>query len=305
MQTVYDRDGFEVVRGVIPVGDLEPLRDRISDQVGLHAKQLLDEGKVDDLFEDLPFGKRLAALHAKNELPLRQWNEPFFGPELHSLINHPGIAEALEPHLGSNVSFNGDYHLRPKLPDSERTAFPLHQDSQYYGQASRHAHIITVWIPLVDVDETNGCLYVIPGSHEWELFGSARDDLGNMRSFEDVEARGKPVPIPMSLGDILLFSNMTFHGSKVNRSDGVRWSTDIRYIRTPGTYDAPDEVLASEKYMVDLLAKNGRHAPMVVRGDRSPSSFDQWKEQSELRQIEAKSRRSPSKTNSITGDKTS
>jgi len=43
MQTVYDRDGFEVVRGVIPVGDLEPLRDRISDQVGLHAKQLLDE----------------------------------------------------------------------------------------------------------------------------------------------------------------------------------------------------------------------------------------------------------------------
>ena len=51
MQAVYDRDGFEVVRDVIPVGDLEPLRDRISDQVGLHAKQLLDEGKVDDLFE--------------------------------------------------------------------------------------------------------------------------------------------------------------------------------------------------------------------------------------------------------------
>ena len=303
MQTVYDRDGFEVVRGVIPVGDLEPLRDRISDQVGLHAQQLLDEGKVDDLFEDLPFGKRLAALHAKNELPLRQWNEPFFGPELHALINHSGIAEALEPHLGSNVSFNGDYHLRPKLPDSERTAFPLHQDSQYYGQASRRAHIVTVWIPLVDVDETNGCLYVIPESHEWELFGSARDELGNMRSFEDVEARGTPVPIPMALGDILLFSNMTFHGSKVNRSDGVRWSTDIRYIRTPGTYDASDEVLASEKYMVGLLAKNGRHAPMVVRGDGSSSSFDQWKEKSELRQTETKARRSHSKTTSTIGDK--
>ena len=205
MSGVYGRDGCELVRGVIPVGDLEPLRDRISDQVGLHARQLLDEGKVDDLFEGLPFGKRLAALHAKNELPLRQWNEPFFGPELHALINHPGIADALEPHLGRNVSFNGDYHLRPKLPDSERTAFPFHQDSQYYGQASRHAHIVTVWIPLVDVDEANGCLFVIPGSHEWELFGSARDELGNMRSFEDVEDRGTPVPVPMALGDILLF----------------------------------------------------------------------------------------------------
>ncbi|MCH2596029.1 MAG: phytanoyl-CoA dioxygenase family protein, partial [Pirellulales bacterium] len=86
-----------------------------------------------------------------------------------------------------------------------------------------------------------------------------------------------PVPIPMALGDILLFSNMTFHGSKVNRSDGVRWSTDIRYIRTPGTYDASDEVLASEKYMVDLLAKKGFPAPMVVSGRGTRSSFKDWR----------------------------
>ena len=280
MASTYERDGFQLIPQAIPQQDLQPLRDRINRQVGIHAQTLFDEGKIDDLYEDLPFGQRLAALHADNELRLRQWNAPFFGPELHAIINHPGIADALERHLGPNVSFNGDYHLRPKMPDSERTAFPLHQDSQYYGKASQHAHIITVWIPLVDVDEVNGCLFVIPGSNHWELIDSARDENSNMRSFEDPEARGTPVPVPMKAGDILLFSNMTFHGSKVNLSEAVRWSTDIRYIRTPGSFTASEEVQAAEEYMNALLRKNKRHAPMVVRGEGRRSSFEQWQQES-------------------------
>ncbi len=110
-----------------------------------------------------------------------------------------------------------------------------------------------MWIPLVDVDEGNGCLYVIPGSNRWELIGSARDDNNKMRSFEDVAARGTPIPVPMTVGDILLFSNMTFHGSKVNRSDAVRWSIDIRYARTPGTYAASEQEKAAEDYNFEYV----------------------------------------------------
>ena len=292
MTSSYQSDGYQLIPQAIPQQDLQPLRDCISHQVGIHAQTLLDEGKIDNLYEDLPFGQRLAALHADNELRLRQWNAPFFGPELHAIINHPGITDAIEPHLGPNLSFNGDYHLRPKMPDSERTAFPLHQDSQYYGKPSRNAHIVTVWIPLVEVDEVNGCLYMIPGSNHWELIDSARDENNNMRSFEDIEARGTPVPVPMKAGDILLFSNMTFHGSKVNRTDAVRWSTDIRYIRTRGTFSGSDEELAAEDFMAELLKKNGRHAPMVVRGEGARSSFDGWREESASRRSYAEALRS-------------
>ena len=125
--------------------------------------------------------------------------------------------------------------------------------AEYYGKTSQHAHIVAVWIPLVDVDEGNGCLYVIPGSNRWELIGSARDDNNKMRSFEDVAARGTPIPVPMTVGDILLFSNMTFHGSKVNRSDAVRWSIDIRYARTPGTYAASEQEKAAEDYNFEYV----------------------------------------------------
>ncbi len=284
MASTYERDGYQLIPQAIPEADLQPLRDCIDRQVGIHAQTLLDEGKIDDLYEDLPFGQRLAALHANNELRLRQWNEPFFGPELHALINHPAITDALEPYLGPNISFNGGYHLRPKMPGSERTAFPLHQDSQYYGKASQHMHIITVWIPLVDVDEVNGCLFVIPGSNHWELYDSARDDNSNMRSVEDIEARGTPIPVPMKTGDILLFSNMTFHGSKVNRSEEVRWSTDVRYIRTPGTYAASELERAGQAFMYDKLKRIGRRAPMVVRGEGARFTFEEWRDESEARQ---------------------
>ena len=48
---------------------------------------------------------------------------------------------------------------------------------------------------------------------------------------------------------------MTFHGSKVNRSEAVRWSTDIRYIRTRGTFSGSDEELAAEDFMAELLKR--------------------------------------------------
>ena len=64
---------------------------------------------------------------------------------------------------------------RVKLPESEVTAWPWHQDTQYYGNPTQHLHVISVWIPLVDVDERNGCLHLLPGSHRWGLLGGARD----------------------------------------------------------------------------------------------------------------------------------
>ena len=97
-----------------------------------------------------------------------------------------------------------------------------------------------------------------------------------MRSFEDVEARGTPVPVPMKMGDILLFSNMTFHGSKVNRSPQVRWSIDIRYCRTHGTYSAPPLVEEGEEFLRALLERTGR-LPMVVRGAGNASTFEEWR----------------------------
>ncbi len=128
------------------------------------AEDLKQKGEVNDIFAELPFEKRLVALSRKSERRLRSWNNVALCKGLFDVICQPAIIEVLTPILGHDFGFNGDYHLRPKLPNSRYTAFPWHQDSQYYSQESKFAKIITVWISLVDVDQQNGCLQVLPGS---------------------------------------------------------------------------------------------------------------------------------------------
>ena len=84
----YEKDGYEVVRQAIPPADLGPFRACIAEQVGVHAAELLNEGKISDPYEDAPFGRRLAALHSTEEFPARPWNNAVFGPEIQAPIEH-------------------------------------------------------------------------------------------------------------------------------------------------------------------------------------------------------------------------
>lgn len=280
LKTEFDfpTDGCLLVRGALDPATLDPLIAHIGDEIGRFADDLKGAGEIEETFPDLSFGKRLVALSRESEKRLRSWNNIALCKGLYDVICHPTITDILEPILGRDYGFNGDYHLRPKLPNSRYTAFPWHQDSQYYGKESKEARIITVWIPLVDVDEHNGCLQVLPGSWEWGLLHGERGSDMNMRTDEDVEKRGiSPVRLPMRKGDLFLFSNLTFHQSTLNLTDEVRWSVDIRYSRVIGKHDFKPETLASEQYMRNQLDRH-RRAPIALTGDSKRLSYEEWRE---------------------------
>ena len=58
----------------------------------------------------------------------------------------------------------GSLNIRSKLPEAEITSFPWHQDSHYYNEPPHGelvgyieaAHIVTVWVSLVDETVANG-----------------------------------------------------------------------------------------------------------------------------------------------------
>ncbi len=272
----FDRDGCLLVRNALGPRELDPLIQHIDQEIGRFADDLKRKGEIEDTFAALPFERRLVALGRESESRLRSWNNIALCQGLYDVICHPTITELLKPILGRDFGFNGDYHLRPKLPNSRYTAFPWHQDSQYYGRESQYARIITVWIPLVDVDQQNGCLQVLPGSWEWGLLHGARGADQNMRTAENVEQRGTPVPLPMRKGDILLFSNLTFHQSTLNLTDAVRWSVDIRYARIIEKHDLAPEVLASETFMRQKLDKF-RRVPIALEGASKRCSYQEWR----------------------------
>ena len=238
-RAAYERDGYLVERGVLSAAELDPVRGLLADQVGDYARKMHAEGTIDSLFEDEPFTRRFAAICAAMDSSPRGWIGNTLAKVYYDLFRHPGIARVLGAILGPEVSELGGLNVRTKIPEAEITAFPWHQDSHYYNEPARGrrvgrteaAHIVTVWVPLVDATVANGCIWVMPGSHRWGLVDAARGEDMNVRTDEEIEQRGTPVALEMAAGDVLYLTNLTFHTSKMNRTEDSRWSVGLSLSR--------------------------------------------------------------------------
>ena len=110
-----------------------------------------------------------------------------------------------------------------------------HQD--YYYIRDEPMTMIAAWIAMEErVDEENGCLWVIPGSHRLGLL--PHGDVKNLDEHESWthETEGvdlkKEIPVVMEKGDILFFHELLIHSSGKNRSkDRWRRSYVCHYIR--------------------------------------------------------------------------
>ena len=234
MKRFFDENGYVVAPGVLCDSDFDPLRKVLQSVVDERARCLFETGEINDLCEDLPLERRLAVLHQEVAQTKRSWNSEVFGEPVYGLASHPALLDLAEDLLGTpEITANGDFWVRPKLPGEGQTSLPWHQDCVYYGPRSYDVPILSLWLPLVDVDERNGCIRVIPGSHAWGVLPVHKvEGVRALVPDEDVEARGHPVEVWMKPGDVLAFGARTFHSSGINTSEGVRWSIDLRYSET-------------------------------------------------------------------------
>ncbi len=283
LKCTFESQGYiEIPQALEPeeLENLESCANRLTDEF---VQKLISQGKLHSAYEDEPIDQRIVSILEKSGEGQPAWTSQFFGPELHAIINSPRILDNLSPLLGPNILFNGGYQLRAKQPTrfhDRLTKFPWHQDTQYYGEITKSLDIITVWIPFADVDESNGCIWMIPGSHKWGLLEGARDKESNMRPFEDIEKRGEPVSVPMQRGDILLFHNLTFHSSKENRTQRARWNVDIRFMTTPGSHPETDAERDAIAFLSQKMRRS-RKPSLPVKGKGAGISWDQWRKESE------------------------
>lgn len=106
-----------------------------------------------------------------------------------------------------------------KQPASDFGKVGLHQDVSFVEEGERVG--ISLWCPLMTVNEENGYLGVVPGSHNFnknlrESCSLPYDDL-----IELIEAQFMTY-LPMSAGEVLFMDNRVFHGSPSNRTPTVR-----------------------------------------------------------------------------------
>lgn len=106
----------------------------------------------------------------------------------------------------------------------------LHADSTLLLNHQLEPHY-AIWIPLVDVDENNGCLTVVPRSHKNPLtmYGGSFPGRQNehrewLRQFE--------IPIRLKAGQALVFDNNLLHNSTANITNGDRICFTFRMIHS-------------------------------------------------------------------------
>lgn len=139
-------------------------------------------------------------------------------PRLAALVDDPRLWGPVRSVLGGEALSLFSDKLNVKRPGG--APFPWHQESPYWAYgAERLDRIVSVLFYLDDASEENGCLWVIPGSHELgHLPGLAdRGTLGAL--YTDVRGvPGTPYPVELPAGSVLTFHRDLVHGSRSNRS---------------------------------------------------------------------------------------
>ena len=169
MRAALERDGFVLIRGIVPPELLRDVQGVVEAAVEQRASDLLERGLVSSTHAGEPFETRWQAVVDESGAmqARRSWDEDLISPQFHRLCSAPALTDALQSMLGSDSSeggatcyCTGNFSLRPKIPNDKRTTIKWHNDSMY--SRNHDDLVLTCWLPLVPADEVNGCMQVRP-----------------------------------------------------------------------------------------------------------------------------------------------
>lgn len=138
-----------------------------------------------------------------------------------NFAKQPVLARIAQDLLGDNTRLYWDQSVYKK-PENPQP-FPYHQDNGYTFIEPQI--YLTCWIPLVDVDEQNGCPWVVPSLHRLGTLEHQTTDLG----YEIFEEHPNEVCVPAKAGDIVVFSSLTPHKTGPNLTTETRKAYILQY----------------------------------------------------------------------------
>ena len=211
----FDEDGYVIARGLFDADEARFLLEyftRLREADSYPGDVVGVDPTSDDPLKRYP---RMIHMH--------RWDQVAF-----DWLLDPRLARWLTTLLDGVEPFAVQTMLYFKPPGARGQA--AHQD-QYYLRVNPGT-CIAAWMALDPCDEENGCLEVLPGSHEWPILCTIPADT--TQSFTDVTIPlpdgVELVPVVMAPGDVLFFNGSLVHGSEPNRSGRFRRSLVGHYV---------------------------------------------------------------------------
>ncbi len=211
----FQRDGYAVARHLFAAGEVDALRS--------HFMGLRQAGTYPGDFDGVDITSADPLKRYPRMIHMHRWD----AISLQWLLD-ARLDECLSACLGqSPLAVQTMLYFKPAGARGQA----LHQD-QFYLRV-QPGTCMAAWLALDPCDEENGCMQVVPGSHEWPVLCTQKADTG--ASFTDVTvplpADKHPVPVVMDAGDVLFFNGQLVHGSFPNTSrDRFRRSLIGHYV---------------------------------------------------------------------------
>ena len=200
----YHEKGYIGVEGVLTPGEVEALR-QTTDEFVEQSRAATESDTVFDLEPG----------HAADNPKLRRLKSPVAQHETYrSTLHHERILDIVGQLIGPRIRTNGD-KLNMK---SGEFGSPVewHQDWAFYPHTNDD--LLAVGVCIDDMNETNGCLLVIPGSHKGPIYNHHLDGhfagAVTTADFDDSAAE----KIELKAGGISIHHVRALHGSLPNTS---------------------------------------------------------------------------------------
>ncbi len=149
--------------------------------------------------------------------------------------------DAFQKLISPDLCIQTNPYLRIARPGVAGDNIGLHRDT-FYGASP---YELSVVVPYTDLDE-GGALRVVSGSqrtpeneirfHEVDIDGVERGSPRHLAGIPYIarivspEIANEAVPVPLTVGQVLIFGLATVHGQEINQGAGTRVTTDIRVV---------------------------------------------------------------------------
>jgi ectoine hydroxylase-related dioxygenase (phytanoyl-CoA dioxygenase family) len=114
------------------------------------------------------------------------------------------------------------------LPNQPLSAVPTHQDVAYNTHMK---NFCVLWTPFCEIDQDCGGMAVYPGSHTLKNLNSSTQHANGMTWLPKLDVGDlSAIPLqPLSIGDVVIFSDTTVHESVPNTSERIRLNAEVRF----------------------------------------------------------------------------
>lgn len=270
----FARDGFLNAGPILAAHEVDELSQELDRIIGLGPDGFDADAPKPVLFRNLakaaqdPYG-----IATKDRAVWQIVNIWEASPAFRRLLFHPAIVRAISEMTGFKDLQVWHDQVQYK-PAGNGAATTWHQDAPLWPSIEPMTPV-SAWIPFDDAEIENGCMWMVPGSHQWGNFQdhlAAQAHLKTLADFPKVQPANPSQnvtakPCPVKRREVHFHHSLTWHGSPENHSSKPRRALAIHYMTSEAKFTGRNHAMREyiQVGVGEPMLQAGPHFPIVCR----------------------------------------